>query len=366
VAASGLPAYKHFVLYGAKEGRDPSAEFNASYYLQLYPDVAASYISPFEHYYTFGKNEGRRPSSQITIPDGSTDTVNGSELADTITGNADANTINGLGGNDIIYGKGGADTIDGGAGNDSITGGTGNDTLKGGTGNDTINGEAGDDSLDGGTGNDTLEGGNGADTIQGKEGADTITGGLGDDTIDGGDDDDVITGGEGKDTLTGGDGFDRFLYTTLNEGSATPGEGDSLSAEDFISSEDTLEFNASVFGDSGLSGTISLARVAFNTDEATTLANLTTAAGTDQEGYAVQFDGSTLDATLYDAVDTALATGAAAIGKGFVVISNGTDTVVLFDNEFGTATNSSLVEMVTLTGMASVSGMVSNQDLVIY
>ena len=109
-----------------------------------------------------------------------------------------------------------------------------------------------------------------------------------------------------------------------------------------------------------------MTRVAFNTDEATTLAALTTAAGTDQEGYAVQLDGSTLDATLYDAVDTALAAGATATGKGFVVISDGTDTVVLFDGEFGTATNSSLVEMVTLTGMASTSGLVSGQDLLIY
>ena len=348
VAESGIPAYLHFILNGVTEGRNPSADFDASFYLALYPDVGASNITPFEHYYLYGQNEGRRTSSNITVASGTTGTTEGSALADTITGST------------------GDDTIDGKEGNDTINGGGGNDTISGSTGNDTINGEAGDDTIDGGTGDDVLSGGNGVDTITGGEGADALNGNLGDDILTGGAGNDIITGGGGTDTLTGGDGNDRFLFAALTDGSTTPAAGDVLTSADFISGQDTLEFYEAVFGDSGLTGTVALTSVAFNTDEATTLTDLTTAAGTDSEGYAVQLTGSTFGATLYDAVDTALAAGAAATGKGFVVISNGTDTAVLFDGDLGAASSGSLVEMVNITGLASASGLTSDQDLLIY
>ncbi|MCG8638262.1 MAG: hypothetical protein MI862_00935, partial [Desulfobacterales bacterium] len=161
-------------------------------------------------------------------------------------------------------------------------------------------------------------------------------------------------------------GRTRAASFTLGCGSTTAGGGDVITATDFISGEDTLEFAESIFGDSGLTGTVSLINVAFNTNQATTLTDLTTAAGTDQEGYAVLFTGSNLDNTLYDAVDSAIAAGAAVTGKGFIVLGNGTDTAVLFDGDFSTASSGSLIELVTLTGVADPFSLISDQDLLLY
>jgi len=51
----------HFLLYGAKERRNPSAEFDVSFYLEKNPDVKKSDFNPLIHYIRHGKSEGRRP-----------------------------------------------------------------------------------------------------------------------------------------------------------------------------------------------------------------------------------------------------------------------------------------------------------------
>jgi hypothetical protein len=63
-ALSGLDPWHHYVLKGKKEGRDnglhPGEDlFFAEGYLELYPDVARSKADPWRHYVLHGKAEGR-------------------------------------------------------------------------------------------------------------------------------------------------------------------------------------------------------------------------------------------------------------------------------------------------------------------
>lgn len=59
VAASGTDALRHFVAYGASEGRSASALFNTREYLVRNPDVARSGVNPLLHYFELGAKEGR-------------------------------------------------------------------------------------------------------------------------------------------------------------------------------------------------------------------------------------------------------------------------------------------------------------------
>ena len=43
----------------------PVAEFDAAWYLQRYPDIAAAGVDPFEHYLLWGWREGRNPSAAL-------------------------------------------------------------------------------------------------------------------------------------------------------------------------------------------------------------------------------------------------------------------------------------------------------------
>ena len=61
VGKGGHNPLLHYLLHGAREGRDPSPLFNSSWYLRAYPDVAASRINPLLHYYLHGAAEGRGP-----------------------------------------------------------------------------------------------------------------------------------------------------------------------------------------------------------------------------------------------------------------------------------------------------------------
>jgi len=63
VAAAGVDPYQHYLDYGAKEGRDPSALFSTSYYLAQNPDVAAVGMNPLLHYEQYGWHEGRNPDA---------------------------------------------------------------------------------------------------------------------------------------------------------------------------------------------------------------------------------------------------------------------------------------------------------------
>ena len=59
VKASGIPAIKHYMLYGAYEGRNPSDKFNSKFYLETYSDVLESGMNPLVHYLKYGMKENR-------------------------------------------------------------------------------------------------------------------------------------------------------------------------------------------------------------------------------------------------------------------------------------------------------------------
>jgi hypothetical protein len=51
---------RHYIAYGAAEGRDPSPKFDTSSYLRSYSDVRESGLNPLAHYLRKGAAEGRR------------------------------------------------------------------------------------------------------------------------------------------------------------------------------------------------------------------------------------------------------------------------------------------------------------------
>lgn len=50
---------RHYLMVGARKGRDPSADFSTVGYLENNADVAMNGINPLLHYVTVGRNEGR-------------------------------------------------------------------------------------------------------------------------------------------------------------------------------------------------------------------------------------------------------------------------------------------------------------------
>jgi hypothetical protein len=69
VAVHGIDAAKHYLEWGATEGRDPSEFFSSSGYLKKYPDVATANLNPLLHFLQHGRNEGRTaPSAKPLIP----------------------------------------------------------------------------------------------------------------------------------------------------------------------------------------------------------------------------------------------------------------------------------------------------------
>ena len=55
----GGSALTHYLEFGWKEGRDPSAGFSSSGYLAANPDVAAAGLNPLIHFLNHGLAEGR-------------------------------------------------------------------------------------------------------------------------------------------------------------------------------------------------------------------------------------------------------------------------------------------------------------------
>jgi O-antigen biosynthesis protein len=49
----------HFIKFGWKEGKNPSAYFDITFYLHKYPDVEENNVNPLYHYINYGKKEGR-------------------------------------------------------------------------------------------------------------------------------------------------------------------------------------------------------------------------------------------------------------------------------------------------------------------
>jgi glycosyltransferase involved in cell wall biosynthesis len=58
----------HYVVFGGKEGRNPSAKFNTSWYLQNNPDLAQWKGNPLVHYIRHGRKEGRSPLPNTGTP----------------------------------------------------------------------------------------------------------------------------------------------------------------------------------------------------------------------------------------------------------------------------------------------------------
>jgi hypothetical protein len=61
VAWAGASPLLHFLVCGAKEGRNPNELFDVEYYVRRYPEVADSGLNPLVHYLMTGAYEGRDP-----------------------------------------------------------------------------------------------------------------------------------------------------------------------------------------------------------------------------------------------------------------------------------------------------------------
>ena len=59
VRSLGIDPSLHYLLHGAKEGRNPGPMFSTRGYLERFPDVAASGVNPLAHYELTGRAEGR-------------------------------------------------------------------------------------------------------------------------------------------------------------------------------------------------------------------------------------------------------------------------------------------------------------------
>lgn len=64
VAKSNISPAEHYLLYGAAEGRQPSAHFDGKWYLEQHPDVATAGLNPLLHFILFGQEEGRSSGRQ--------------------------------------------------------------------------------------------------------------------------------------------------------------------------------------------------------------------------------------------------------------------------------------------------------------
>jgi serralysin len=187
----------------------------------------------------------------------------------------------------------------------------------------------------------------GASTIVGTSAADNITGGT---KID------DITGGGGADTIdVGVDAVIDIVTFT-----ATGDFGDTITNFDIGTGTGKDDLGAATaLGDASGAVTFRTA-VAFNTDQATTLTALTSDAGNDGN-YIVELTGSTIDATLLDAIDVALAAGSAATGKTFILMDNGTNSALLYDADSSDAA----VDVVLVCTLAAVADITSGTDLVL-
>src|ERR1700677_3265153 len=56
-----LDVARHYLKYGAREGRNPHPYFDTRFYLDENPDVARSGMNPLVHYILHGAKEGRNP-----------------------------------------------------------------------------------------------------------------------------------------------------------------------------------------------------------------------------------------------------------------------------------------------------------------
>lgn len=61
VAASGMDPAKHYLRFGAREGRNPGPRFDTDWYRESNPEIDGEVINPLVHYLRHGRQEGRTP-----------------------------------------------------------------------------------------------------------------------------------------------------------------------------------------------------------------------------------------------------------------------------------------------------------------
>ncbi|HEX6828397.1 MAG TPA: hypothetical protein VF104_05405 [Burkholderiales bacterium] len=61
VRRAGIDPVRHYLMFGAAEGRNPSPEFDTRFYVATYHDVAEAGTNPLVHFIKFGRGEGRKP-----------------------------------------------------------------------------------------------------------------------------------------------------------------------------------------------------------------------------------------------------------------------------------------------------------------
>ncbi len=316
----------------------------------------------------------------------------------TLENTGDAATLTGSDNGDVITGGGGGDTIDGGGGTDTITGGAGADTFIGGelatitdigNGVDIIVVASGvglgegrlaaawtataatsntatfegafldskgfdiDLTLTTGGGGWTVNNDTGAAVMTGSGFDDRIYGSTGNDTINGGAGNDQLQGGWGADTLDGGAGADSYQYFSFFEGSTTAGSGDTIATANFVSGTDDFKFVAANFGFDPFAPLADAPDTGFDGNQAITLNAL--AAQPDSDVYRAIFTGSAFDAAFYNALDAAM-TGGNHTGPAFFIITNGTDSRVLYDEDTAiTGGAGAIYELVKIVGAGTLT-----------
>lgn len=144
----------HSMTHGFREGRDPSASFDTSFYLESNPDVLAAGMNPLDHYNFFGRSEGRLPTADTSSDEGDETPVIPPtdpqspwvESAPTIfariysPNGGSYDFRNGGWANDVIIGTSQNEYFDINYGFDTLTGGGGSDVFafNSATDNDTI------------------------------------------------------------------------------------------------------------------------------------------------------------------------------------------------------------------------------------
>ena len=74
IVACGIDPLRHYVAFGAREGRDPSSSFSTRNYLSWNIDVSVAGVNPLAHFILHGAAEGRQggptafPREQLTEP----------------------------------------------------------------------------------------------------------------------------------------------------------------------------------------------------------------------------------------------------------------------------------------------------------
>ena len=262
------------------------------------------------------------------------------DLSKLVTNNITSFTVDATNGlSTALFTSNTAITVNGSALADTVTGTANGDSLTGNAGNDTLNGLGGADTINGGAGADIIDGGAGADVITAGEGADTITGGTGIDTID-------LT-----ETTAA---VDNLLFTAAGFTSANADVVTGFAAGagvDTITIYDALAGGALTIG----------ARIASGASTAIDLTAIQTAANTDAPVYYIQ-NSNSLTTTQ---IETSIAAGSAATGEAYILVDNGTNTLVYFDAaaETDAGNGAGMILLVTLMGVTGATALVTG-DLV--